>query len=165
MTDHNTTGRNNHVRAIIDHATAHRAAVQGELLTITEVATLRYWSHLGTGPHNFRIGRTVRYWHHNVTTWLQQQSSASDQPRPRNKEVKPAAGRGGEPGPATFERSSRGSGHPETLRAGLGKGVPTTFGGTSPRRAVGQGDDQGSRGDHDSHAGHHRPLGSAWRRC
>ena len=40
-----------------------------ELLTIAEVAdvvrvpvaTLRYWRHLGTGPHSFRIGRTVRY--------------------------------------------------------------------------------------------------------
>jgi len=103
MTDDNTAGRNNHARAIIEHTTANRAAVQDELLTISEVAdilrapvaTLRYWRHLGTGPHNFRIGRTVRYWHHNVTTWLQQQSSASDQPRPRNKEVKPAAGRAG----------------------------------------------------------------------
>ncbi len=48
-----------------------------ELLTIREVAdivrapiaTLRYWRHLGTGPHSFRIGRGVRYWHHDVTTW------------------------------------------------------------------------------------------------
>ena len=38
-----------------------------ELLTISEVAdilrdpvaTLRYGRHLGTGPHSFRIGRTV----------------------------------------------------------------------------------------------------------
>ena len=91
MTDHNTSGRNNHARAIIDHATANAAAVEDELLTITEVAdivrapvaTLRYWRHLGTGPHSFHIGRGVRYWHHDVTTWLQLQSSASDQPRPR----------------------------------------------------------------------------------
>ena len=91
MTDDNNPGRNNHARAIIEHTTANRAAVQDELLTISEVAdilrapvaTLRYWRHLGTGPHNFRIGRVVRYRHHNVTTWLQQQSSASDQPRPR----------------------------------------------------------------------------------
>jgi Helix-turn-helix domain len=103
MTDHNTPGRNNHARAIIDHTTANRAAAQDELLTITEVAdilrapvaTLRYWRHLGTGPHSFRIGRGVRYWHHNVTTWLQQQSSACDQRRPRNTEVKPGAGRAG----------------------------------------------------------------------
>ncbi len=53
-----------------------------ELLTIGEVAdivrvpiaTLRYWRHLGTGPHSFRIGRGVRYWHNEVTTWLQNQS-------------------------------------------------------------------------------------------
>jgi len=53
-----------------------------ELLTIGEVADivrvpiaiLRYWRHLGTGPHSFRIGRGVRYWHNEVTTWLQNQS-------------------------------------------------------------------------------------------
>ena len=53
-----------------------------ELLTIGEVAdivrvpiaTLRYWRHLGTGPHSFRVGRGVRYWHHEVTNWLQSQS-------------------------------------------------------------------------------------------
>ncbi|HYO85911.1 MAG TPA: helix-turn-helix domain-containing protein [Dermatophilaceae bacterium] len=53
-----------------------------ELLTIAEVAavvrvpvaTLRYWRHLGTGPRSFRIGRGVRYWHHEVTSWLQSQS-------------------------------------------------------------------------------------------
>ncbi len=52
-----------------------------ELLTISEVAdivrvpvaTLRYWRHLGTGPHSFRVGRGVRYWHNEVTTWLQSQ--------------------------------------------------------------------------------------------
>jgi predicted DNA-binding transcriptional regulator AlpA len=53
-----------------------------ELLTIAEVAdvlrvpiaTLRYWRHLGTGPRSFRVGRGVRYWRHDVTDWLHQQS-------------------------------------------------------------------------------------------
>jgi len=56
-----------------------------ELLTIAEVAevadvlrvpvaTLRYWRHLGTGPRSFRVGRGVRYWHIEVTSWLQSQS-------------------------------------------------------------------------------------------
>lgn len=53
-----------------------------ELLTIAEaadivrvpIATLRYWRHLGTGPRSFRVGRGVRYWHHEVTAWLQSQS-------------------------------------------------------------------------------------------
>jgi predicted DNA-binding transcriptional regulator AlpA len=53
-----------------------------ELLTISEVAaivraplaTLRYWRHLGTGPRSFRVGRSVRYWRHDVTDWLHQQS-------------------------------------------------------------------------------------------
>ena len=51
------------------------------LLTIAEVAaivrapvaTLRYWRHLGTGPRSFRVGRGVRYWRTDVTTWLEQQ--------------------------------------------------------------------------------------------
>ena len=138
MTDHNTPGRNNHARAIIDHTTAHRAAVQDELLTITEVAdilrapvaTLRYWRHLGTGPHSFRSGRGVRYWHHDVTTWLQQQSSASDLPRPMNQEVRPAAGRGGEPGPATFwDVTCRGSGHPKPCERALAMGCAQLSGG------------------------------------
>jgi len=42
-----------------------------ELLTIAEVAdvvrvpvaTLRYWRHLGTGPHSFRVGRGYGYRH------------------------------------------------------------------------------------------------------
>ena len=41
-----------------------------QLLTMEEVsdvvrvpiATLRYWRHLGMGPHGFRVGRNVRYW-------------------------------------------------------------------------------------------------------
>ncbi|MGH8881376.1 MAG: helix-turn-helix transcriptional regulator [Stackebrandtia sp.] len=54
-----------------------------ELLTMNEVAdvvrvpvaTLRYWRHLGTGPHSFRIGRSVRYWNTEVQHWLEQQSN------------------------------------------------------------------------------------------
>ena len=54
-----------------------------ELLTIAEVAavvrvpvaTLRYWRHLGTGPHSFRIGRGVRYWRSEVSAWLHGQSN------------------------------------------------------------------------------------------
>ena len=53
-----------------------------ELMTLKEVAalvrvpeaTLRYWRHLGTGPHGFRIGRSVRYWHNEVIHWLDEQS-------------------------------------------------------------------------------------------
>lgn len=55
---------------------------QDELLTITEVAeivrvpvaTLRYWRHLGEGPHSFRVGRAVRYWRGEVLVWLHDQS-------------------------------------------------------------------------------------------
>jgi predicted DNA-binding transcriptional regulator AlpA len=38
------------------------------------VATLRYWRHLGTGPHSFRIGRSVRYWRTEVLLWLEDQT-------------------------------------------------------------------------------------------
>ena len=49
-----------------------------ELLTIKEVsallhvpvATLRYWRHLGTGPHSFRVGRGVRYQGTDVSAWI-----------------------------------------------------------------------------------------------
>lgn len=59
-----------------------------ELLTITEaaellrtpVATLRYWRHLGTGPSSFRVGRGVRYWRHEILTWLNQQSQSGGGP-------------------------------------------------------------------------------------
>jgi hypothetical protein len=52
------------------------------LLTIAEVAaivrapvaTLRYWRHLGNGPHSFKVGRGVRYWRSDVMTWLEEQS-------------------------------------------------------------------------------------------
>lgn len=60
--------------------------VEDELLTITEVAeilrvpvaTLRYWRHLGQGPHSFRIGRAVRYWRREVHAWLKEQSDRPD---------------------------------------------------------------------------------------
>jgi Helix-turn-helix domain len=59
-----------------------------ELLTIAEVAdvvrvlvaTLRYWRHLGTGPHSFRIGRGVRYWRSGVSAWLCGQSDGPTAP-------------------------------------------------------------------------------------
>ena len=49
-----------------------------ELLTITEaaellrapVATLRYWRHLGTGPHSFRLGRRVFYRRDDLHHWI-----------------------------------------------------------------------------------------------
>lgn len=49
-----------------------------ELLTITEaadllrapVATLRYWRHLGTGPHSFRVGRRVLYRRVDLEAWV-----------------------------------------------------------------------------------------------
>ena len=56
-----------------------------DLLTTAEVAqimrspvsTLRYWRHLGTGPHGFRLGRRVVYRRADVTAWLGEQSEAA----------------------------------------------------------------------------------------
>jgi predicted DNA-binding transcriptional regulator AlpA len=56
-----------------------------DLLTTAEVAlitrapasTLRYWRHLRTGPHSFRLGRRVVYRRADVTAWLTEQSEAA----------------------------------------------------------------------------------------
>ena len=32
--------------------------------------TLRYWRHLGTGPHSFRLGRHVLYRREDLQTWI-----------------------------------------------------------------------------------------------
>ena len=61
----------------MDHPT-NRADANDELLTINEVAemlrvpvgTLRYWRHLGAGPHSFKVGRWVRYRRGDVRAWL-----------------------------------------------------------------------------------------------
>jgi hypothetical protein len=77
MTHRTKTGTGN-----LDGPTAEVPEVDDDLLTIAEVAaivrapvaTLRYWRHLGTGPHSFRVGRGVRYWRTDVTMWLEAQS-------------------------------------------------------------------------------------------
>lgn len=52
-----------------------------ELLSIDEaaailrapVATLRYWRYVDTGPHSFKVGRSVRYWKSDIFAWLHAQ--------------------------------------------------------------------------------------------
>lgn len=69
--------------------TATTSHANDELLSIAEVAaivrvpeaTLRYWRHLRTGPHSFRIGRSVRYWHNEVVRWLDEQSNDPQESR------------------------------------------------------------------------------------
>ena len=64
-----------------DHADNH----EPELLTITEaadvlrapVATLRYWRHLGSGPHSFRLGRRVLYRRADLRSWIDAQADQS----------------------------------------------------------------------------------------
>jgi hypothetical protein len=59
----------------------HHDRNDNDLLTIDEaaatlrtpVATLRYWRHLGAGPHSFKIGRRVFYRTSDLNTWLNAQ--------------------------------------------------------------------------------------------
>ena len=68
-----------------DHHRPTRTAHDDQLLTITEaaelvrapVATLRYWRHLGTGPHSFRLGRRVVYRADELRSWIDAQSGLS----------------------------------------------------------------------------------------
>ena len=56
-----------------------------DLLTISEaaellrapVATLRYWRHLGSGPHSFRLGRRVLYRRDDLHAWIAAQRDVS----------------------------------------------------------------------------------------
>ncbi len=56
----------------------HPVESASQLLTIDEaalllrapVATLRYWRHLGTGPHSFRVGRRVVYRRDDLQAWI-----------------------------------------------------------------------------------------------
>jgi predicted DNA-binding transcriptional regulator AlpA len=57
-----------------------------QLLTTTEAArllrapvgTLRYWRHLGTGPHSFRLGRRVVYRLIDLEEWIDEQDDRRD---------------------------------------------------------------------------------------
>ena len=63
------------------HDHQHDRRNENDLLTIDEVAailrtpkaTLRYWRHLGIGPHSFKIGRRVFYRAGDVYAWLDAQ--------------------------------------------------------------------------------------------
>jgi DNA-binding transcriptional MerR regulator len=60
-----------------------------DLLTLDEAAailrtpkaTLRYWRHLGTGPHSFRLGRRVLYRANDLHHWINTQHD-HDGPHP-----------------------------------------------------------------------------------
>ena len=48
--------------------------------------TLRYWRHLGCGPHSFKIGRHVRYWRTDLVLWLTDQTTSHRaMPEPRQR--------------------------------------------------------------------------------
>jgi excisionase family DNA binding protein len=42
------------------------------------VATLRYWRHLGSGPHSFRLGRRVLYRRDDLHAWIDAQRDGSE---------------------------------------------------------------------------------------
>ncbi|WP_448640735.1 helix-turn-helix domain-containing protein [Geodermatophilus sp. URMC 63] len=74
------------------HPLGHEPSAESpaELLTIAEaalllrapVATLRYWRHLGTGPHSFRLGRRVLYRRDDLHTWIDAQRQQGSTGRP-----------------------------------------------------------------------------------
>jgi hypothetical protein len=43
---------------------------------------LRYWRHLGTGPHSFRVGHRVVYRRDDLHTWIDDQRQRADTDRP-----------------------------------------------------------------------------------
>jgi predicted DNA-binding transcriptional regulator AlpA len=63
----------------------HPVSSELELLALPEaaelvraqVATLRYWRHLGTGPRSFRLGRRVVYRLADVHAWIEAQDHFS----------------------------------------------------------------------------------------
>ncbi len=65
MTDH-TLGREPSAEPPAELLTIAEAA----LLLRAPVATLRYWRHLGTGPHSFRLGRRVLYRRDDLRAWI-----------------------------------------------------------------------------------------------
>ncbi len=77
MTDH-TLGREPSAEPPAELLTIAEAA----LLLRAPVATLRYWRHLGTGPHSFRLGRRVVYRRDDLDTWIDAQRRQGSSTRP-----------------------------------------------------------------------------------
>jgi predicted DNA-binding transcriptional regulator AlpA len=58
-----------------------------DLMTTAEVAgltrspesTVRYWRHLRTGPHSFRVGRRVLYRRSEVERWISDRERADQE--------------------------------------------------------------------------------------
>ncbi|WP_448642910.1 helix-turn-helix transcriptional regulator [Geodermatophilus sp. URMC 63] len=55
---------------------------EAALLLRAPVATLRYWRHLGTGPHSFRLGRRVVYRRDDLHAWIDAQRRQADAGHP-----------------------------------------------------------------------------------
>lgn len=47
------------------------------------VATMRYWRYCGDGPHSFKVGRHVRYWHTELILWRAEQGRRPDPGSPQ----------------------------------------------------------------------------------
>lgn len=47
------------------------------------VATMRYWRYCGDGPHSFRLGRHVRYWHTDLVLWRADQDQRIEPSNPQ----------------------------------------------------------------------------------
>ncbi|MGB3762044.1 MAG: helix-turn-helix domain-containing protein [Ornithinimicrobium sp.] len=75
---------------LIPRHPAHRLPDAGdEMLSLQEASvflrvpegTLRYWRHLGAGPHSFKVGRHVRYWRADLILWLSEQTNRPQRDR------------------------------------------------------------------------------------
>ena len=65
-----------------DHPAELLTIAEAALLLRAPVATLRYWRHLGTGPHSFRLGRRVLYRRDDLHAWIDAQRQQAGAGRP-----------------------------------------------------------------------------------
>ncbi len=65
-----------------DHTAELLTIAEAALLLRAPVATLRYWRHLGTGPHSFRLGRRVLYRRDDLHAWIDAQRQQAGAGRP-----------------------------------------------------------------------------------
>ena len=68
--------------------------------------TMRYYRHLGIGPHSFRHGRNVAYWKTDLILWLAEEAAQPDgRPDGAHALARPQVGRS-----SRADRRSRGAG-------------------------------------------------------
>lgn len=84
MTDHLADARLSYAKPEHPHADDDRLLTTDEaaVLLRTSPATLRYWRHIGTGPHSFKPGRHVLYWISDILDWIETRYANTQRPTP-----------------------------------------------------------------------------------